>query len=65
VGGSIFVQNDAAINPGNSGGCLATLNGKMIGITTSGYDSTTDIDLINLAIPIYAVADFMQMHLPA
>jgi S1-C subfamily serine protease len=30
-----LVQTDAAINPGNSGGPLATLDGRVIGITTA------------------------------
>lgn len=30
-----LIQTDAAINPGNSGGPLATLDGKVIGITTA------------------------------
>lgn len=30
-----LIQTDAAINPGNSGGPLATLDGKVVGITTA------------------------------
>lgn len=65
IAGSNYVQNDAAINPGNSGGCLATLSGKMIGVTSSGYDNGNDVDLINLAIPIDVVTAYVQKNLPA
>lgn len=30
-----LIQTDAAINPGNSGGPLATLDGKVVGVTTA------------------------------
>jgi len=65
LGGVAYVQNDSAINPGNSGGCLAALNGKMIGVTTAGYDNGNDLDLINLAIPVDVASAFVEKNLPA
>jgi len=65
IGGLNFVQNDAAINPGNSGGCLVTLDGRMIGVTSAGYDTGNDVDMINLAIPVDDVRVFLQKNLPA
>lgn len=56
-----YVQTDAAINPGNSGGCLVTLDGKMVGIPSSGVvDPVSDIESIGLAIPMDEAMAFVQ-----
>ncbi len=59
-----YVQTDATINPGNSGGCLATLDGKMIGVPSADIVSQTeDIEGIGLAIPINDIVTFLQENL--
>jgi serine protease Do len=59
-----YVQTDAAINPGNSGGCLATLDGKMVGVPEAGISvQTNDIEGISLAIPVDDVATFTRTNL--
>ena len=58
------IQIDAAISPGSSGGALFNDNGKVIGVTTSGYKTKdeygedTEAQNINFAINI-AVAKAM------
>ncbi len=65
VNGSRFIQTDAAINPGNSGGCLVTLDGTMIGIPAAGVGtSTSDIELIGLAVPIDEARTFFGGIVP-
>ncbi len=64
LGGFNYIQIDAPINPGNSGGCLATLNGKMIGVPSAGIvPPGLDIEDIGLAIPIGDVMTFIQQSL--
>lgn len=46
-----LLQTDAAINPGNSGGALLDMNGKVIGINSVKYASST-IEGMGYAIPI-------------
>lgn len=48
------LQTDAAINPGNSGGPLINAYGEVIGVNTSGIETSSgrSISGINFAIPI-------------
>lgn len=49
IGGSNFIQTDAAINPGNSGGPVINEKGELIGIVTSKFSNA---DNMGFAIPI-------------
>ncbi len=49
IGGSNFIQTDAAINPGNSGGPVINEKGELIGVVTSKF---SDADNIGFAIPV-------------
>ncbi len=46
-----LIQTDAAINPGNSGGALLNMQGKLIGINSAKYASST-VEGMGYAIPI-------------
>ena len=50
---SDVIQTDAAVNPGNSGGPMLSMDGKIIGINTFGYDETQSgrpVEGLNFAI---------------
>lgn len=49
IGGSNFIQTDAAINPGNSGGPVVNEKGELMGIVTSKF---SDADNMGFAIPM-------------
>ena len=57
-----YIQHDAAINSGNSGGGLFTLDGKVIGINSIKYVSTSkdDIEGLNFSIPIDLVKEVQR-----
>ena len=57
-----YIQHDAAINSGNSGGGLFTLDGKVIGINSIKYISTSkdDIEGLNFSIPIDLVKEVQR-----
>ena len=48
-GTSTFIQISVPIDHGSSGGALIDTNGKVVGVTAAGYESTGNL---NLAIPI-------------
>ena len=59
-----YIQTDVTINPGNSGGCIVNLDGKVLGIATSGIEPPrTDTENIGLAIPVDEVTTFIQNNL--
>lgn len=49
IGGSHFIQTDAAINPGNSGGPVINEKGELMGMVTSKF---SDADNMGFAIPL-------------
>ncbi len=61
LGSLNYVQTDAVINPGNSGGCLATFDGKVIGVTTAGLEPpNADVESLGLAVPIDEAQAFFR-----
>jgi serine protease Do len=64
VDGQTYVQTDATINPGSSGGGLFTLDGKLIGITSSAIlPRNMDVDGIGLAVPVEVVQNYIRENL--
>jgi serine protease DegS len=57
-----FLQTDAAINRGNSGGALINSRGEMVGINTSAFHVTQNVDSygISFAVPSLLVARIME-----
>lgn len=53
IGTMTLMQTDATINGGNSGGGLFDMNGNLIGIINSGYDTYNgqSVEGLNFAIP--------------
>jgi RNA polymerase subunit RPABC4/transcription elongation factor Spt4 len=49
IGGSYYIQTDAAINPGNSGGPVINEKGELMGIVTSKFSNA---DNMGFAIPL-------------
>ena len=47
-----LIQTDAAINPGNSGGALATLDGKVVGVSSLDESPSGASAGVGFAIPI-------------
>ena len=60
-----YVQHDAAINPGNSGGGLFTIDGKLVGINSMKFISTTGngVENFNFAIPSNVVKNIVENYL--
>jgi len=61
-GGQKFLQLSAAISPGNSGGPLINAQGKVVGITSSGYSAASDAQNLNFAIPVNEVKKFITTN---
>ncbi len=57
LGGQKFIQISVPISHGSSGGALINKNGKVIGITSGGYD---DAQNLNLAIPISIINGYSR-----
>ena len=59
----VFLQTDAAINPGNSGGPLIDSYGRIIGVNTSGIESSGDrtIEGISFSIASNEVQNRLDM----
>ena len=64
VGGSTFIQTDAAINPGNSGGALVDSRGRLIGINV-GKIASVDVSGIGFAVPGTDALDFVKRSDPS
>ncbi|EZH73915.1 hypothetical protein ATO12_13610 [Aquimarina atlantica] len=58
IGGSNFIQTDAAINPGNSGGPVINEKGELVGIATSKF---SDADNMGFAIPIETLREELEI----
>jgi len=58
IGGSNFIQTDAAINPGNSGGPVINEKGELLGIVTSKF---TEADNMGFAIPIETLREQLEI----
>jgi len=58
IGGSNFIQTDAAINPGNSGGPVINEKGELIGIVTSKF---TEADNMGFAIPMGTLREELEI----
>lgn len=59
LGSNHYLQIDAAINSGNSGGPLLNDSGAVIGVNTL---KITNSEGIGLAVPMTAVADFLEQR---
>ncbi len=58
IGGSYFIQTDAAINPGNSGGPVINEKGELMGIVTSKF---SDADNMGFAIPLETLKEELKV----
>lgn len=58
IGGSNFIQTDAAINPGNSGGPVINEKGELMGIVTSKF---TEADNMGFAIPMETLREELEI----
>ncbi|MBF0448114.1 MAG: trypsin-like peptidase domain-containing protein [Magnetococcales bacterium] len=63
IGGTLhrgLLQTDAAINRGNSGGPLVDQSGRIIGINTAIYTTTSAFSGVGFAIPMKMAKEFME-----
>jgi hypothetical protein len=60
IGGSHFIQTDAAINPGNSGGPVINEKGELMGMVTSKF---SDADNMGFAIPLETLKEELRVVL--
>ncbi len=58
IGGSNFIQTDAAINPGNSGGPVINEKGELIGMVTSKF---SEADNMGFAIPLQTLQEELEL----
>ncbi|MBN3581924.1 trypsin-like peptidase domain-containing protein [Algoriphagus aestuarii] len=58
IGGSDYIQTDAAINPGNSGGPVINEKGELLGIVTAKF---SDADNMGFAIPMETIREEFEI----
>ncbi|MEM9143395.1 MAG: trypsin-like peptidase domain-containing protein [Bacteroidota bacterium] len=58
MGGTRFIQTDAAINPGNSGGPVINEKGELVGIATAKF---TEADNMGFAIPMATLREELEI----
>lgn len=59
MGGSFYLQTDAAVNPGNSGGPMLNENGELLAVTTAKFSEADNVGFgIQLKDVLHQIKDF-------
>ena len=61
IDGFSFIQSDVAVTNGNSGGPLLDEQGRVVGLTVSGFRPTGEANSLNYFIPIGDALDFLSL----